>query len=465
MTYRTTITKPTLTSIPIGQAEIYGRDILNFHTKNSDLRKSVYAGTHFSHGIITDSDLAHVEITECLLTNCEFRNVNLTSADLVYCKFVDCIFYGCIFANGELRETEFRNCRFVHADFDHTTISLCQFISCDFDEHSAGRMPAPSVRYNIFSGTPLVLKDHDIDFLSYNFGSKPLSHIEKDVSQLTALEALALIASNSGEARQVADIIIKCATELANMKDRSTLIRTKYLGFAVRHYLSHGFFSVVMLMRLEESMRERVRVWSDPATLPEFMSIIMSVRIHAVQLTDKLKESYARPALSESARYTSRIVIDNTVSDTDAQLFFAAIQATTGVPDGEVSINSVRRGSTDIVLIWSIPIQASLVVWGIAVLLRRVRDVIREYKSLIREINSDIDIIQLPIKSQSRRNGDGGNSHPNLPMEAPASAAKALSSFTSNEDIDLIRRAADILKDKAYLFDCEGQIELSDDND
>ena len=431
-----------ITAIP---AEISNNDYISIEINGQSLRNGVYCGVYFRDSVFHAVDMAHAEFSECAFFDCTFSDVNLKSADLVYSSFQNCRFVNCIMDNGEWRESTFSDCRFNRSTFGHTTISLCEFVGVEFDEEVAKRLPGSSVRYNIFAqclvcgdgGIQTPLTTDDVNFRSTNFGIDGYG-IYSGSDYLTRL-ALDYPHYDDISAK---DLIVRAADQLSGLRERTIQVRVRYFNKICSEFARNGYFSPILTLSIESALSAIAPRWADESSVHDFISAVLVLRrvvIDAIESADEYATKYGGYKTSGISLYFPR-----NISMASLSAFKKAISILTGDNDNNLQIKAVHVRSIQADLWWQVPIHAGAAVWGCRMLVRNLRDTLKESRLLAGDVASSYAkgfAIKEPMESSSR------------------SASRAIGQYP--DDVEKLKRALDVVGGDADQFLCDTEAAIN----
>ena len=368
-----------------------GIELNKYYFDDENLNYQFLNGVSLKKCLFEFIEIKHTEIREAFFEECQFIECDLTSSDLVYSKFNNCIFINCTFTNGEWIESEFINCKFYNSEFNHTTVNLTIYNSCTFDKESFQGLNEPSVQFNIIINSSFSQNVTLTEVVDKNFGITSLNNIKVvDESIDLFIQLSRLFFVNKLPTIEFIKLSSSIIEQLLEAKNKSYLLRIKYLSLICRSYIEVEKVSPFGIQRLEKSMSKVIQQSnSDHEGLyVELVQLIMVIRIIYSNRISEIEESIlGLSAYNQSIIISFKLFFNKTYTSEQVKILQNYIADYCEIDQQSIKY-SINHGSTEIVseLVNSIPVYLTAIYGAYVSVLKAVELTTKTAKNVTGDI-------------------------------------------------------------------------------
>ena len=359
-----------------------GLSLANRFLADANLERSFFNGVNLTNCVFDDVRMNNTEFSEAKVQKGNFSKTDLSGADFVDALFENTDFLSCNFEKGEWRDTTFRQCKFVRCNFDHTTVTLCVFVGCEFDAETLTTAEHRAFYFNALSRCKFGSLVYDSHFASRNFGIPALGNqgtIVPNGSQIS-IEQLCLL-NNIGRSRviDVAGVAESVCASLADGIHRrfSTLI---FFSKIVRVLTDERRISPTSLIYLEQTIARFAGTLDDQDLFTAAMTAVIEIRSALFSVATEA-QNHAWANSSEPVRHIT-IRFGETYVRNQVEILRETLVTVAGGTADELTIESIRNGSTVIELLSGNVIAIGALLVAINFVLRQAKITVKELTSL-----------------------------------------------------------------------------------
>jgi uncharacterized protein YjbI with pentapeptide repeats len=364
-----------------------GLSLANRFLAHANLERSFFNGVNLTNCVFDGVKMNNTEFSEAKVQEGNFSETDLSGSDFVDSLFENTDFLSCNFEKGEWRDTTFRQCKFVRCNFDHTTVTLCVFVGCEFDAETLATAEHRAIYFNALSRCKFGRPIYDSYFASRNFGTPALGDqgtIVPGGSQIS-IEQLCLL-NNIGRSRviDVAGVAESICASLADGVHRrfSTLI---FFSKIVRVLTDERRISPTSLIYLEQTIAGFAGSIDDQDLFTAAMTAVIEIRSALFSVATET-QNHAWANSSEPARNIT-IRFSETYVRNQVEILRETLATVAGATADELTIESIRNGSTVIEFLSADVIATGALLVAINFVLRQAKITVKELTSLGRFIS------------------------------------------------------------------------------